>query len=521
MSTMSSRSLCSKCGALTENTYNVYLSPPSDMLNSNTVFSAAQTSRFSKMVSDIEADLSRLDGEMSQLQMAMDHLVTERQKLEMSLDEYRSLVAPIRRMPPEMLCEMFMHCLVDGSNSFDVTRAPLHLTFVCSKWRRVAISTPRLWSYISLDYAPSTMELLQTWLLRSGSSPLTLVFESEEDDDEEVIAGSSYFDTIIPHSHRWRDVTFALVDALFMLLEHRVAEIKDHLPVLERLDLDCLDIVDQPMTIFENAPMLHTVTLMDYSQYLLPWHQLKNYHARAFSTTECLQLLQQCTNLTHCTFERLYSDLGILNTSIVVHSKLQSMRLVDSDISELLDNIVLPALQVLAIRDSPNMIQPPRVSSFLDRSSCNLQHLTLRTYWTGPELIVFLQGLPSLVEVVIEEVTLEVVAEQVLRGMTYDASRSSLAGSHVLLPKLKRLSFLARLDFDHKVILDMVQSRRGHPILLHGNSSVDNQSRQVGTLEFISLDFMEEPEPEAIAQIASMQERGLEVQIVTCERRVL
>jgi hypothetical protein len=193
------------------------------------------------------------------------------------------------------------------------------------------------------------------------------------------------------------------------------------------------------------------------------------------------------------------------------------------DICGLLDNIVLPALQVLAICDYRmySDVTQPHVSSFLDRSSCNLQHLTLQINWTDHDFIMLLQGLPSLVEVVIDEAGLEMVTEQVFRRMTYDASRS-LPGSHVLVPKLKRLTFSAQLAFDHKVILDMVQSRRGHPVLFHGNSSVDNQSHQVETLEFISLDFRPtQPEPEAIAEMVSMEERGLEVHIMTFGRPVL
>ena len=513
---MCSRPLRSKCGVLAKNTYNVYPSPPSNMLNSNAIFSAAETSQFSKTISDIEADLSRLDDEMSQLQMAMDHLATERRKLEMSLDEHRSLVAPIRRIPPEILCEMFMHCLVSVPHSFDVTKAPLHLTFVCSKWRRVAISTPWLWSYISLYKAPIAMELLQIWLLRSGSSPLTLIFEPEDNGDD---IASSYFDTIIPHSHRWRDVTFTFVDTHFMPLEDRAAEIKDHLPMLERLHLVYVDFIDRPMTIFENAPMLNAVTLMEPNRDLLPWHQLKHYHVRTVSTRECLELLQQCTNLTHCTFENQYSDSDILNTSMVVHSQLQSLRLVSDgdEIRTLLDSITLPALRVLNIISSANVHQT-HVSYFLDRSSCNLQCLILHIYWTSPELIVFLQGLPSLVEVAIEEVYSGMVNEEVLRRMTHNVSRSSSPGPHVLVPKLKRLSFSAKLAFDHKVILDMVQSRRRHPVL-YGNSSADNQ---VETLDFISLNFhTNELEPEAIAQITSMQEGGLEAKIMTYGIHVL
>ena len=51
--------------------------------------STPQISQFSNVITDIEADL---DDEMSRLQMAMDCLATEHQKLEVSLNEHRSIV---------------------------------------------------------------------------------------------------------------------------------------------------------------------------------------------------------------------------------------------------------------------------------------------------------------------------------------------------------------------------------------------------------------------------------------------
>jgi hypothetical protein len=59
----------------------------------------------------------------------------------------------------------------------------------------------------------------------------------------------------------------------------------------------------------------------------------------------------------------------------------------------------------------------------------------------------------------------------------------------------------------------MVQSRRRH-LGLHRDSGVNETLHQVETLEFISLDFdLRTLDPATIAQIASLQERGLEVQL--------
>src|ERR1700683_3102390 len=116
----SSTNQCPCCGASgASQTYQTYPSPSAEMLSSNAVFSFNQTRKYSKTIADMEVDMSRLDDEMSRLRKAMDHLGNERQKLERSLDEHRSLTAPIRRIPQEILSEIFLHCLSESSDSFD------------------------------------------------------------------------------------------------------------------------------------------------------------------------------------------------------------------------------------------------------------------------------------------------------------------------------------------------------------------------------------------------------------------
>ena len=200
MSIMSSAP--SRCSASSvSETDEIYPSISAEMLNSNAVYSASQRREYAKTIRDMEVEMSRLDDEMSRLQQPMDHLANVRQKLQRSLDEHRSIAAPIRRIPQEILSEIFLHCLMDSSNSFNVTIAPLLLTFVCSRWRTVAIFTPRLWSSISLDVVSGTTEMLQTWLSRSGMSPLKLVIDLESMDND----GTTYprINTLVSHSHHW------------------------------------------------------------------------------------------------------------------------------------------------------------------------------------------------------------------------------------------------------------------------------------------------------------------------------
>ncbi|KAM6500114.1 hypothetical protein JOM56_003128, partial [Amanita muscaria] len=55
---------------------------------------------------------------------------------------------PIQRLCPDILAEIFAFCLPYAPWQFDhrwSRNAPLPLCSVCSSWRFLAISTPRLW----------------------------------------------------------------------------------------------------------------------------------------------------------------------------------------------------------------------------------------------------------------------------------------------------------------------------------------------------------------------------------------
>ncbi|KII91813.1 hypothetical protein PLICRDRAFT_76753, partial [Plicaturopsis crispa FD-325 SS-3] len=65
----------------------------------------------------------------------------DRQK---ALESYNAVLSPFRRLPTELLVEVFVYCLPE--NDAPTRRcAPLLLMGVCKRWRSVALSTPRLW----------------------------------------------------------------------------------------------------------------------------------------------------------------------------------------------------------------------------------------------------------------------------------------------------------------------------------------------------------------------------------------
>ena len=92
----------------------------------------------------------------------------------------------IDRLSDEILSEIFLYCCrTSPSEPLLSTDAPLNASGVAARWRRVALTSPRLWSCISFrtsDHPDDTnnkhfirsLECCKAWIERSGAVPLRL-----------------------------------------------------------------------------------------------------------------------------------------------------------------------------------------------------------------------------------------------------------------------------------------------------------------------------------------------------------
>jgi hypothetical protein len=350
--------------------------------------------------------------------------------------------------------------------------------------------------------------MLSTWLLRSGSSPLTLGIDAlwlEHD------ALTSCIDIMIPHSRRWRDVTFILDKEHWEML----SAVKGHLPQLERFDIDVLgdppdDGINIPWDIFEVAPKLHTITMqhnIDSSDWLIPWGQLRCFHFSLHWAMSLPWILRECSNLARCTVDvySMYNTLDDLD-----HPSLASLHLVlrvRRHLDVLFNSLTLRALHDLDISrplgaDSILVLPQNAVASMLDRSSCNLQRLRLCCVeLASDELIAILQAQPSLIELVIHEPTSPIVTKRVLKRMTHDISQSFSTGSPLVVPNLKRLELSARFPFSDQVVLDLIQSRWRRGLT------------QIADLESVRLDITRGVSSETIARMTLWRKDGLDLEV--------
>ncbi|KAJ7685645.1 hypothetical protein DFH06DRAFT_1029461 [Mycena polygramma] len=312
-------------------------------------------------------------------------------------------------VPTEILAEIFIHCLPgDDFVVPDLATTPLILCGICRRWREVAISTPRLWSSLRIDFdimrrrQVYETQFYQMWLSRAGGYPLSLSLRDERD----VPAGlvDSLLKTIVGLSRQWRQIEVDMGESLANFIS--LAETK--FPLLEKLELFN---PDAPISFCE-APKLHTVSIYRYSTHIqLPWHQLTTVCCYDVPIHSCLQILRDSPNLLDGDFQvQLEGNPSALPSSILQHNHLQRLELGttydDLDANRnpmtILHCLKIPGLQNLTVDFFDLQLLPPtHISSFLSfvsRSSCQLHTLNLAYMPTTPDaLIECLKATPALV----------------------------------------------------------------------------------------------------------------------------
>ncbi|CEL54800.1 hypothetical protein RSOLAG1IB_07334 [Rhizoctonia solani AG-1 IB] len=139
---------------------------------------------------DIDHKLNQIRARRSSL-IAVEKNISKSQTLLNDALERFPPPASMRRLPTELLSRIFRHTVPRGcrSYSYDGTRILLVLTWVCRRWRELAIGTPSLWSHVDLELAdyednPPPPEIERLWLERAGSLPLHVHFNCTNNEFE-------------------------------------------------------------------------------------------------------------------------------------------------------------------------------------------------------------------------------------------------------------------------------------------------------------------------------------------------
>ncbi|KAJ6571389.1 hypothetical protein B0H19DRAFT_1372493 [Mycena capillaripes] len=239
--------------------------------------------------------------ELKDLDRSPSVLRTEKLLAQERLDSYKY---PVLTLPNEIISEILIHFLpiYPLCPPLKGIFSPTNLTYICHRWREIALANPMLWRAIPLsdDKTPGTpltrqqLQRSQIWLNRSRNCPLSIVM-----DHSGMLAPESLA-VLVRHRARWQYVELDLFPS-------DLPTIQGPMPLLQYLRLSvCAP--DNNVIVFDDIPRLHTVVLGEYaaSSVTLPWAQLTSLTLNLVYRQEYLTILQQTSNLRHCVLYILF-----------------------------------------------------------------------------------------------------------------------------------------------------------------------------------------------------------------------
>jgi hypothetical protein len=340
------------------------------LLATDFVPSSTQADFFKLAIDKTEKNIHDLDSRISTFELQLEELHTYRRVLLDTCAVKEALLAPVRKLHPEILGEIFTWCVADVvevDTRATPKCAPLLLVHVCRRWRRVALATPRLWTQITLQCDPKVNPLVAVplWLDHSGALPIDVDIIPEEwsplphlellDPEADEIGG--ILQRIAQNFHRCR--TFrcsgdAYLQGIFPQGSHTTApflhtfQVKpdDCTPLLRLGDISApnLEVIDV------SHPYL-SVHSISFNHQLLRTLRLDAQQSLHLYTLDTLpQLLALCPNLEDCEFKYPFTSQATFTAQSISVPHLRRLSMTWSpivDASPFLAALMVPKLEYI------------------------------------------------------------------------------------------------------------------------------------------------------------------------------
>lgn len=396
LSSTNSKIFCPNCNfALSEPTI-LPLSPVQHMfgLRSNAPPSPSEASLITKTIANSRRSLAILDDEIKRVQSILSRLVQEKAQVAEYLEQHTALISPARGIPPEIVSEIFLHC-VFASDRYAGSRCLLRLSQICRGWRAVSLSTPSLWCSLRADADDQDIStILQTWLSRSDPLPFHLDFASFTGFTRQ------HLDFVLLTSNRLQvlKLSFDTPDPYIYTLPRDTFKVLESLEIYGRDD----ETLSSLPVAFGCAPRLRQLTLREiYPTAVLSsgnmWAHLTELCYDDASPNSLIRVLGYCLQLERCeaSIASKHRTGGPYFGPHVTCPYLTFLNLTvgtlvnPHDISNTFRSITTPALQELRVELSLSFMEmrsnnaftiariPSSLISFFERSSCSLHKFSM------------------------------------------------------------------------------------------------------------------------------------------------
>ncbi|PPR00092.1 hypothetical protein CVT24_008994 [Panaeolus cyanescens] len=368
----------------------------------------------------------------------LDHKISQ---VDRFIGEHQAVVSPLRRLPPELLQEIFGHWHSWPSRWTKWAYLPWVLGHVCQSWRKIALNTPTLWNGIPtlqlrkpFTRKPRFLALFNELLQRSAGAPLDIWIHCPSD-----IPTHPAVDALIIQSHRWQRVSFAGHCSILISLH----AVKGNLPNLERLTLQIWrGELSTPLDMFSIAPKLCNVHVSGVlrGEVALPLSQLVHYKERSLAMHDNLllsQVVTSATSLATLVALELDEDVRIPSGSVLPALRHLCIKFQYRSTLHFFDSITLPAVEKIQIVAYSGSLIPP-LTRMISRSAsptsaCPLKSLHARSaFLERGEVRTLLSLTPNIEELDIPIPPLEDIN---------DLAEMGTGGEFKLVPRLKVCRF--------------------------------------------------------------------------------
>uniref|UniRef100_A0A0W0F748 F-box domain-containing protein n=1 Tax=Moniliophthora roreri TaxID=221103 RepID=A0A0W0F748_MONRR len=461
----------------------------------------------------------------------------KRDGLKKKLVQYRSLLSPIHRLPPEVLRHIFTMFEVDYCSLQPPIPAPaMAVAATCGRWRDIAISAPSLWSRIAVEFIEwkksyhALVPLTQLFMDRSRESPLELIFNFEGLDvlPAELVPS---LENLVQHSNRWRNLKLWCIPK--QILVHEVFKsIAGHLPLLANL-LIFGPYGERSSTnfhcdLFGDCPNLSSITFEAFNplrpEIPLPTGQIKSCVVLNSSSHDAFMSISSFPSVERIGIQwcgkHAYGGEHVMNPS-VKHLSITAAQPDEAYCA--FKYSTLPQLTSLEMSCTTGASDADiawkdwdevHVADFFVRSACALISLSPQYVPTSDDqLLHFLRLMPSLESLQLEESTNSqsnrTITGRFLNRLAIDYQDMSPP----FLPRLRRIKFIMHEDGLVEAVLPKTLASRWIPD--------DQYASEVGIDCIKSIDIVfiaedERPVDALLLKLQWMSTVGVWVTVATC-----
>ncbi|KAF7343684.1 F-box domain-containing protein [Mycena sanguinolenta] len=446
-------------------------------------------------LASVGAQISRLRDQLSQLE--------EKQT---ALAEYHAqtarILSPMRRIPMEILGEIFSWSL-PAHGQLDMVHSPWVLTHVSRLWRAVAVFKSSLWSRLYLDFSHEqkySLTMARTQIERAHTLKIAFWGCHRPDSRSQV----DFLELLLDHSTVWEEFRLQLTRALIPPM----AACRGHFPLLRRVWVQW----DGPESQAAMASVdflrmaASLVEICVYSRHrfvptLLPsTHQLTRYTIDAPWTMH-YELLKSLPNLHEVRIIRSF-ERGVPWPPAGQLIHLLYLRCMYVSHVECLDYLRAPSLQTIGFKSRRNVTTRRHLEPFVTRSSCVFRRLCIVGLPDVQTTERILQQYPSITGLAVWIMDLKTQNQDTERDVLATfLTHFTISDSARILPRISNLALACRNAdaISYPLYLDMIDSRW---------SARDCALKDA---ELLLPNALADPDTEFLARMAILRNHGMHI----------